>query len=265
MVYLLSLAILAIALYFIWKPKQKKVEAFPEHWHPILLKNVAFYRHLDAEGQKRFQQKLMYFLAGLKITGVKTTVEELDVILIGASAVIPIFGFDEWEYTHVDEILLYPNTFNHSFQFSDQAEDKQILGMVGDGYLNGKMILSKNALRQGFQNQTDKRNTAIHEFVHLLDKEDGYIDGLPAALLHNQYSIPWLDMIHTKMEEINADESDIRNYGGTSKVEFFAVASEYFFERPDLFRRKHPEMYAMMVKCFGQEPQYRAKKKRSKR
>jgi len=63
------------------------------------------------------------------------------------------------------------------------------------------------------------------------------------------------------MEEINKDQSDIRNYGGTSKVEFFAVASEYFFERPDQFRRKHPELYTMMVDCFRQEPRYKAKRK----
>lgn len=69
-------------------------------------------------------------------------------------------------------------------------------------------------------------------------------------------------MIHRKMEDINLDKSDIRNYGGTSKIEFFAVASEYFFEPPDLFRRKHPELFEMMVKCFGQEPMYKAKRKK---
>ena len=69
-------------------------------------------------------------------------------------------------------------------------------------------------------------------------------------------------MIHHKMEEINNDTSDIRNYGGTSETEFFAVASEYFFERPDQFKRNHPELYTMMVQCFKQELKYAAKKKR---
>ena len=68
--------------------------------------------------------------------------------------------------------------------------------------------------------------------------------------------------MHRKMEEINNDESDIRNYGGTNKVEFFTVASEYFFERPDLMRRKHPDLYEMLVKCFRQEPTYKAVKNR---
>ena len=54
------------------------------------------------------------------------------------------------------------------------------------------------------------------------------------------------------MEAINDNHSDIRKYGGTNQAEFFAVASEYFFERPDLLKSKHPELYEMLVKCFNQ-------------
>ena len=66
------------------------------------------------------------------------------------------------------------------------------------------------------------------------------------------------------MEEINNNKSDIRNYGGTSKTEFFAVASEYFFERPDLLKRKHPDLHEMLEKCFRQAPKYKAVKRRKK-
>lgn len=52
------------------------------------------------------------------------------------------------------------------------------------------------------------------------------------------------------MEAINNDESDIRNYGGTKQEEFFTVASEYFFERPDLLKIKHPALYKMLEQCF---------------
>lgn len=260
MSYIITTVAVALIFYLIWKPKKRKVKPFPPQWEEILKENVSYYRHLSPAKQEQFRNRMMHFLGGIKITGVKLQVEELDEVLIAASAVIPVFGFDEWEYAHIDEVLLYPTTFNHSFQFDDQAEDKRVLGMVGDGFMNGKMVLSRNALRNGFQNHTDKHNTAIHEFVHLLDKEDGTIDGIPQVLLNHQYTIPWLDLIHQKMEEINADKSDIRNYGGTSKIEFFTVASEYFFERPDLLRRKHPKLYEMMVQCFGQEPIYKAKR-----
>lgn len=263
MTYLL-LIIPALFLYYIWKPKQRRVEPFPEQWSVLLEKNVSFYRHLSDAEKINFQLKIMNFLSQVEVSGVKIEVEEIDKVLIAASAVIPVFGFENWEYAYLDEVLLYPTTFNSNHQFDNQAEDKQILGMVGTGYMQGKMILSRNALRNGFQNHTDKHNTAIHEFVHLLDREDGDIDGVPEILLNHQYTIPWLDLIHTKMEEINNNKSDIRNYGGTSKTEFFAVASEYFFERPDLLKRKHPDLYEMLEKCFRQEPKYTAVKRLKK-
>ena len=114
------------------------------------------------------------------------------------------------------------------------------------------MILSKKALYHGFKNTTDKSNTGIHEFVHLIDKLDDRTDGVPERLLEHQYAIPWLNLIHKEMEAINDNHSDIRKYGGTNQAEFFAVASEYFFERPDLLKSKHPELYEMLVKCFNQ-------------
>jgi Mlc titration factor MtfA (ptsG expression regulator) len=60
------------------------------------------------------------------------------------------------------------------------------------------------------------------------------------------------------MEAIRRDESDIRSYAATNQAEFFAVSSEYFFSRPKLMRRKHPEIYKMLNLCFN--PQ-RMKKK----
>ena len=103
-----------------------------------------------------------------------------------------------------------------------------------------------------YKNETDKKNIAIHEFVHLIDKLDRNIDGIPEVLLEKQYTIPWIDLIEQKMIEINTNKSDIRAYGGTSKTEFFAVASEYFFERPKLLSKKHSELYKLLEEMFNQ-------------
>jgi Mlc titration factor MtfA (ptsG expression regulator) len=89
--------------------------------------------------------------------------------------------------------------------------------------------------------------------VHLIDKEDGSIDGIPEVLLHKQYAIPWIELITYKIEEINNGKSDINPYGGTSHIEFLAVVSEYFFERPHLLESKHPVLYEMMEQMFQQE------------
>jgi Mlc titration factor MtfA (ptsG expression regulator) len=253
----LSLLLLTILLAWRFWPKKKVKRTFPEHWHKILLDKVLFYRKLSAEQQQEFQKRMMNFLNETHIEWVNTQPQEEDEVLLAASAVIPVFGFPEWHYDHLQEVLLYPDRFNDGFEYHKDSEDRKILGMVGTGYMNGKMILSRRALKQGFQNYTDKKNTAIHEFIHLVDKADGDIDGLPKVLMDQQYTIPWLKLIYDKMEAINSDESDIRHYGGTSQIEFFAVASEYFFERPDLLKRKHPDLYQMLAACFQQEIAFR--------
>jgi Mlc titration factor MtfA (ptsG expression regulator) len=256
----LLLAVFVAVVYYLrnrWKQKQwKEVKLpFPKEWRGILVQNVAFYAALPAEEKLRFEHKVQEFLLNCRITGIQVDVDLTDELLVAASAIIPIFAFPQWKYTNLFEVLLYSGSFNDKFQIS--APDSNILGMVGTGYMEGKMILSKAALRHGFSNESDKKNTAIHEFVHLIDKMDGKVDGLPAILLERQYAIPWMDLIHKKMEEIYADKSDINPYGGTNKAEFFSVVSEYFFERPQLFARTHPELYALMSEIFDQDLQKR--------
>ena len=112
------------------------------------------------------------------------------------------------------------------------------------------MVLSQHELRQGFLNRTGKTNTAIHEFVHLVDKTDGYTDGIPENLVLKNSIGPWLKLMHRKILEIREGKSDINPYGATNEAEFFAVAAEYFFERPDLLRERHPELFALLEQIF---------------
>ncbi len=125
--------------------------------------------------------------------------------------------------------------------------------MVGSGEMNRMMILSKPALRKGFDNETDKQNVGIHEFVHLIDKADGDTDGIPKVLMKNQYIIPWLKLMHEEIREIRKNESDINPYGSTNEAEFFSVVSEYFFSRPHLFSKKHPELFQLLEKIYSQD------------
>ena len=255
MLYTIILTIIIVlAVYFFSRIGRKRVKPFPKHWYSLLMENVLFFRNLSKTKQVVFQQRMMQFLSEVYIDGVQLELQELDKILIAASAVIPVFGFEEWHYTNLSGILLYPDHFNEDLEFDSKGQLRNIGGLVGNGRFEKQMILSKKALYHGFANTTDKSNTGIHEFVHLIDKIDDVTDGFPERLLTHQYTIPWLKLIHKEMEAINDNQSDIRNYGGTNEAEFFAVASEYFFERPDLLKKKHPELYKMLVECFRQEP-----------
>ncbi len=125
--------------------------------------------------------------------------------------------------------------------------------MVGYSYMNGQMILSKHSLWHGFKNHTDNQNTAIHEFVHLLDKSDGDIDGVLGTARQNEQVLPWINLMDAKIHEVREENSDVRDYGGTNLAELLAVTAEYFFERPKLMEKKHPVLYEYMEMIFGQE------------
>jgi MtfA peptidase len=248
---LVVLAVLILLLTFFFRSspvKKTSVLPFPEEWRAILLEQSDYYEVLDEYQKPQFEKRIQQFLQQTRITGVNTTVEDLDKILIGASAIIPIFAFPDWEYINLREVLLYPDSFNHEFE--QEGNDRTVLGMVGDGALNGVMVLSRHELRQAFLNKTSKTNTAIHEFVHLVDKTDGTVDGIPEILMQRQYVLPWLQAMQKEIKKILADKSDINPYGATNEAEFFAVVAEYFFERPDLLERKNPELYQLLISIF---------------
>jgi len=248
------LAVFLLIVYFLLRSKKKPgiVQPLPGHYRTILQEQVEFYNQLSESKQHEFENRLQLFLAQTRITGVKTTVEDLDKVLIASSAVIPIFGFPGWEYVNLQEVLLYPDSFNHDFE--QTGADRNVLGMVGSGAMNGVMILSQHELRQAFINKTGKTNTAIHEFVHLVDKTDGTTDGIPEFILQQQYILPWLQLMRQEIKKILANRSDINPYGATNEAEFFAVVAEYFFERPDLLQEKNPELYGLLATIFRQQP-----------
>jgi Mlc titration factor MtfA (ptsG expression regulator) len=238
----------------------KPQSAIAPAWKKILLEKVVFYNALSSEEQKHFEYRIQEFLLNHKVTGVKVDINTTDKVLVAASAIIPVFGIEHWRYHHLDEVLLYPQRFNHDFETS--GDDRSILGMVGTGFMEGTMILSKPALHLGFSNESDKKNTAIHEFIHLIDKQDGEIDGVPDVLLTKQYTLPWLDLINQKIDLIYENKTDINPYGRTNRAEFFAVTSEYFFERPKLMEHKHPDLYRLLEEIYKHDMAERNMKKR---
>jgi Mlc titration factor MtfA (ptsG expression regulator) len=244
---------------FLWERVNKKIVrkrllsvAFPANWRALLVKHVGYYNTLAANEKDRFETQVKLFVGTKKITGIGTGVEDLDRILIAASAIIPVFAFREWEYDNLDEVLLYPNAFSTDFQHS--GPKGKYLGMVGTGRMSGVMMLSKKALRLGFSNETNKKNVGIHEFAHLVDLSDGQMDGLPVELWDKPYAMPWINMMRQKIIKIKKGRSGIDQYGATSQIEFFAVTTEYFFKRPDLLREKHPELYKVLKRFFRQDP-----------
>lgn len=150
-------------------------------------------------------------------------------------------------------VLIYPNSFDEEFQTTRYEGHKEFIsGMVGNRFMNGTVILSKPDLEKGFDGAHHKQNVGIHEFVHLLDKEDGAIDGVPELLLQHRYVGSWLKEIKDEMQRIRSGESDINPYALTNNAEFLAVVSEYFFSNSESFHEKHPALYKFLSTIYDQ-------------
>lgn len=231
-------------------PEKLPVEPLNDEHRRFLESKVAFYSRLNQDNKFRFEQRCASFIHATEFIGHDVDVSDQDKLLVAAGSVILAWGFSEWHYVKVDAVILVSRSFNESSEFG-QA-DSTISGLVGTHHLAGKMILSQAALHHGFSNDSDKLNVAIHEFAHLIDMADGDIDGLPRQISDNAHCLPWLSLVAKGMEDINNKTSSVRRYGATNQAEFFAVVSEYFFERPKLLKRKHPELYRSLELFYKQ-------------
>jgi Mlc titration factor MtfA (ptsG expression regulator) len=252
---IIGLIILFAIIFLSRKKRNSKTTVLSDAYKTLLNEHVEYYQKLDNATKPRFETLVQEFLQYVRIEGVGTAITDLDKVLIASSAVIPIMGFPAWRYRNLTNVIVYPDTFDQKYQFEGEGEhDRNILGMVGSGYMNGQMLLSRAALYKGYSRSSGKENTAIHEFVHLLDMSDGATDGIPENLLPHEYTLIWLKMMHEEMRRIETGRSDINPYALTNEAEFLAVAAEYFFEKPDQLKQHHPEMYQQLSQIFGQTP-----------
>ena len=238
----------AIRRFFFLTDNNKNIEPLDQESRQFLNKTVSFYRSLNQEEKLKFEKRALLFLNTTQIIGHDVEITDEDCLLIASAAIILVWKFPKWHYMNLDTVYLVSGAFN------DQADlgkhDSHNLGVVGNGELYGKMILSKPALHYGFSNDHDKHNVALHEFAHLLDMADGDADGFPERMKEYAFSAPWIALIMQETQKIFRKESSINAYASTNHVEFFAVATEYFFEQPKFLKRKHPDVYQYLESFY---------------
>lgn len=240
---------------FFKSPAELAQENYTHHWQPqwsdFLQQTVSFYQHLSTSEKQCFEQRCLLFLDTTRIESSQdVAITDHDKLLVAASAIIPVWGFPNWHYFNLEAVFLLPDRFNQKYQYG--LPDSRISGMVGTGPMYGKLVLSKPDLHQGFANSRDKQNVGIHEFVHLIDMADGECDGFPERVTKYEYCAPWFEFVHQKINQVEAGNSNIHNYATTNSAEFFAVSSEYFFERPKLLKNKHPKLYRYLSEFYKQ-------------
>jgi len=133
--------------------------------------------------------------------------------------------------------------------------------LMGESWGDGVVVISWDDAVRGARNPDDGENVVLHEFAHQLDAEDGITDGTP--LLPPGALRTWGGVLSQEYERLHRDIAEHRGsaldeYGATNKAEFFAVATETFFEKPVQLEREHPELYGQLRQFYQQDPARRA-------
>lgn len=181
-------------------------------------------------------------------------------VTIACQAALLILNRPGDYYPGLYSILVYPAAYRAP------AEEVGPLGIVteddevrlGEAWTEGSVVLSWADVLRGARHDDDGRNVVIHEFAHLLDGQAGDMDGAPALTSPAQAS-DWARILGREYEELIDDvergkRSVLDPYGATHPAEFFAVASELFFERPRLLRSRHPDLYRELARFYAQDP-----------
>jgi Mlc titration factor MtfA (ptsG expression regulator) len=248
---------IAVALWP-WVRRRRVLRApFPESHRAILIAEVDPYRRLGAAERKRFEDDVAIFLAEQTITGPRgEAIDEELRVLVAASAAVVVFGRPGFRYPTTRDVIVYEGSFDETYASGAGAGagGKSYLGMV---HGSGPILFSARALRDGFRNPHDANNVGLHEFAHVLDFDAGQADGVPGFMPWKSVT-PWLAMMHGETKRIRQHRSILRQYAATNEAEFFAVATEMFFEQPDRMKEKHPDLYALMTQAYGQDPAMRS-------
>ena len=219
---------------------------FPQVWRKQLVECYDHFERLDAAWRTRFEDDLRLFLADKRITGVGVELDDELRLLVAASAVTLSVGWPDYEWDQLTEVLLYPDDFDRDYRFGGEER-------AGEAHPWGTVILSVPALVESFEVPDDAYHVGLHEFAHLLDVDQTHFDGIPVGLDETR-AREWVLLAEREMERLRSGRSAFDDYGAHDPVEFLAVAVEAFFEIPQVVRRRHRDLYAILSAYFGQDP-----------
>lgn len=229
-----------------WKRHRLRKRPFPEEWEAYLRKHVPFYLSLPAELKEGFLEKLKIFAWEKDFTGARgfEITDEVRVV-ISAVAVRLILHLDLSYYDRLSEVVVYPyDVLKHPITEQE---------IVGEHHFWGIVILSWPALLEGLKNPEDGYEAGTHEFAHALDRSTGSYDGTPPLRDPSHYR-SWARVMSKHFlrlrKGVALESQMLDEYGATNEAEFFAVATELYFERPDELKRRLPELYRELKKFY---------------
>lgn len=234
-------------------------EPFPAEWEQILQRNVALYSLLPSPLQEQLQARMKVFLGerrfegcgGLEIT------DEIRVT-VAAQACMLLLNRPTRYYSGLSSILVYPGAYVAKTPRPFGGWEEGRSGRLGESWTRGSVVLAWDHVRQRASEYRDGQNLVFHEFAHQLDQEDGVADGIPGRDLSAGY-LAWGRLMHREYLKLQRSarrgtRDVLDEYGATNPAEFFAVATEAFFEKPAQLARRRPKLYEALKECYRVDP-----------
>lgn len=260
LILLIITLILGIDPLIRWRRKQLANQPFPLRWIVILEQNIPFYRNLPRARQVKLHGHINVLLKSKKFIGCGglNLTDEMKVTIAGIASLLLLNERGNY-YSKLRLILLYPTAFiaSKTTPFGGQyLEEKQVKS--GESWGIGVLVLSWQTIRYDVKHWQDGHNVILHEFAHQLDQEAGSASGVPILEKRSDY-VTWARVLQTEYEQLRRDvergvKTVIDEYGATDPAEFFAVATETFFEKPLQMRNQHPELYNELKRYYKLDP-----------
>jgi Mlc titration factor MtfA (ptsG expression regulator) len=241
--------------------KRATSQPFLAEWNQILERNFPLDQRLPPDDRRKLRRRIQIFVAEKNFEGAGglEMTDEIRVT-IAAQACLLLLHRDAYDYPHLSSIIVYPAAYRaHSrerTEFGAVTEHEQV--RLGEAWNVGAVVLSWNDVRYGAADFHDGHNVVLHEFAHQLDMENNAADGAPVLPRRSMY-VAWARVLGSEYEHLQRDVAHqhrtvMDGYGATNPAEFFAVATETFFEKPLQLREKHPELYEQLREFYEQDP-----------
>jgi len=238
-----------------------QAQTFPAPWRVILQRNIPYYERLTLTERQELHGDIQVFIAeknfegcgGLEIT------EEIKVT-IAAYACILLLNRQHDFYPRLQSILVYPDAYPvpvlRIVPGNIAVEGHEM--HAGESWRTGAVVLSWNHVLRRPSAVPEGRNVALHEFAHQIDQENGFVDGAPDLSTSSQYAT-WARVLGNEFATLSRQTAAeqptlIDKYGATEPAEFFAVVTEYFFEKSLQLQQRHPELYEELKRFYRQDP-----------
>lgn len=249
------------------RPVELPADPFPEVWPSIIAQLVPLSRHLQEPERARLLRLTQLFLREVPMEGCGglELTEEVRVT-IAATACLLLLNLPYPRFPGLRRVLVYPHTFVPVHLTSPHTRGIQTepTPTLGEAWKDGIVVLSWNSAKSESTNGGDRdgHNLVLHEFAHVLDYEDGAADGRP--ILDSPDAVQkWGEIFAAEFERqqdalSHAYDAALDPYAATNRAEFFAVATEAFFETAPRLRDCLPELYEQLQRFYKQDPASRS-------